>query len=245
MTVDNTQFFLKINNQVKYFISNFLFSILILILGWISLSILSTKNSIVSNIALILFLAVIVSIVVIRSSISVAFGLNWKNQKLKLERNYEFVFLLVVLVLNLILVFYYVFYFQINNLIPQNIILLTIGPILLLAIIALLFGGIENVAFSLLIGILALNITIDPSNIHHTMGEFVLLFSLGSTVVFSPFYMAPSTLLGFKFPNFAINKVTKRLDMSRLIIISLIPILFIFLVQFLFYIYIFSNWSSF
>ena len=245
MTFDNTHFFLKINNQINYFIFNFLFSILILVLGRIILTILFSNSTTVSQIAGISFVFIVVSIVVIRSSISVAFGFNWKNKQLKLERNYEFVYLLVVLVLNLILVIYYVFYYQINALIPQNILLVIIGPILLLAFIALLFGGIENVAFSLLIGILALTITIVPSNIHHTMGEFVILFSLGSTVFFSPLYMVPSTFIGFKFPNFAINNITKKINMSRLIIISLIPVLFIFIIQFFFYVYIFSNWSSF
>ena len=118
-----------------------------------------------------------------------------------------------------------------------------IVPMFIFAVFSLLFGGIENILYSLLVGGLSLSLIVQPENLHHTMSEFVFIFSIISPILFAPLYILPSMAMGIKMPNFAYNPKLKKILYPKMILINVLNLFLILFVQFIVFSCIILYWK--
>ena len=234
---------IQVQKDRDFFLINFMFSVGIAIVSVFIISLMLYGSKTPEFWRVGLGIIILVLIMLYRSLITISFGSNLKEINSLLLSNKTIVSCIILFTVDLILIFYAIFYYQIKASIPANILDIIVGPIIIIAIISLVFVGIENIIYSFGIGVLALSLLVNPGDVHHTMGEFILLYSFGSTLFLSSFYLLPGLLLGVGFDKYLRAKDT-NIKILRILLLSLIPLVVIFLLHMGLFYYVFTNWVS-
>ena len=227
------------SKQPNFVVLNAILSLLYLIAIYIAF--LTLLSGLEDSFKFLLVLSIVLLLLVIRFSVSVVFGYSWENNHKKLSKNYVLGFFTIVGLLDLLLVFYFVFYFQINDLISSELLSIILLPIIIITVASLLICGIENALYAFMLGLLSIALFIDPINVHHTMGEFVIMYSVGSTLILSPFYILPGFFVG-EITNKMDNEFLNSKKILKLVLMAIIPLLLISIAHLGFYSIVFGSW---
>ena len=234
---------IQVQKERDFFLINFLFSVGIAIASLFIISLMLYGSRTPEFWRVGLGIIILVLIMLYRSSVAISFGTNLKEINLQLLTNKTIVSCIILFAVDIILISYAIFYYQVKESIPADTLDMILAPIIIIAIISLVFVGIENIVYSFGIGVIALSLFVNPGDVHHTMGEFVLFYSFGSSLAFSSFYLLPGILLGVGFDKYLHSK-DQNIKIIRILLLSLIPLVIIFLLHMGLFYYVFTNWGS-
>lgn len=236
---------LQVDKERDFFFINFLFSVAMFLVSIIIISLMLYGSSTPEFWRVGIGILLLLIIMLYRSIVTISFGSNIKaTNPVVVVTNKTIISLIIVFIVDILLILYFVFYYQIQESIPPSILEMILAPIIIIAVISLIFVGLENAVYSFSIGALALSLFVNPSDVHHTMGEFILFYSIGSSLMLSSLYVIPGLLLGMKFDNFLHVKDVK-LQKQRVILLAFIPLVAIFIFHLGLFFYVFTNWSLF
>ncbi len=234
---------IQVDQDRDFLLVNILISIATIIISGIIISFMvgGTTTSEFWCIGIILLIFLI--ILLYRSLIAVSFGSKIKEIDSTVLSNKSMISLIILFGVDIILIFYAIFYYQIRETVPPQILDVIIAPIIIIAVISLIIVGIENFVYSFGIGIFTLTLFINSADVHHTMGEYILIYSFTSSLLLSSFYLLPGILLGIVFAN-SLHTKDLKVKTIKLALLSFIPLVFIFFLHLILFSYVFSNWSS-
>lgn len=233
----------KVDKERDFLFINFLFSVAMAIVSVIIILIMLYDSNLPEFWRVGLGIILLLILMLFRSIISISFGSNIKRTNPALLSNKTIVSLSIVCIVDILFMIYFIFYYQIQESIPSSILEMILAPLIIIAVISLIFVGIENIVYSFGIGALTLSLFVNPSAVHHTMGEFILFYSIDSSLMLTSFYILPGLLLGMKFDNYIHIKDQGR-QLRRIIVLAFVPLVIIFIFHFGLFFYVFTNWES-